>query len=88
MIENNTWTYTKSLRLDRGGGYHSNNFKKFCDEHVIRKLYMTPYTLQQMRVAERKNMIILDMVCSMLKTKNMSKEFWVEVVQCVVYVKN
>jgi glutaredoxin len=39
-------------------------------------------------VAERHNKTILDIVYSMLKIKNMSKEFWVEVVQCTIYVQN
>jgi hypothetical protein len=39
-------------------------------------------------VAERKNRSILDMVRSMLKTKNMPKEFWAEAVQCAMYVQN
>jgi Integrase core domain/GAG-pre-integrase domain len=75
MIEKNTWTYIKSLRSDRGGEYLSNNFKKNYEEHGIRMFYTTPYTPQQNGVAERKNMTILDMVRSMLKTKNMPKEF-------------
>jgi transposase InsO family protein len=75
MIEKNTWTYIKSLRSYRGGEYLSNNFKNFCEEHGIRRFYTTPYTPQQNKVAERKNMTILDMVRSMLKMKNMSKEF-------------
>jgi transposase InsO family protein len=75
MIEKNTWTYIKSLRSYRGGEYLSNNFKNFCEEHGIRRFYTTPYTPQQNKMAERKNMTILDMVRSMLKMKNMSKEF-------------
>ena len=30
----------------------------------------------------------MDMVRSMLKTKNMPKEFWAEAVQCAVYTQN
>ena len=47
-----------------------------------------PYSPQQNGVAERKNRTILDMVRSMLKSKNMPKEFWAEAVQCAVYVQN
>jgi hypothetical protein len=39
-------------------------------------------------VAERNNRTILDIVRSMLKIKNMSKEFWAEIVQCAVYMQN
>jgi transposase InsO family protein len=88
MIEKNTGTYIKSLRSYRGGDYLSNNFKKFCEEHKIRRFYTTPYTPQQNGVAERKNRTIFDMIRSMLKTKNMPKEFWAEAMQCTVYVQN
>ncbi|GLT98425.1 hypothetical protein SLE2022_159300 [Rubroshorea leprosula] len=37
---------------------------------------------------ERKNRTILNMVRSMLKSKNMPKEFWVEAVACAVYLSN
>jgi hypothetical protein len=39
-------------------------------------------------VAERKNRTVLDMVRSMLKSKNMPKEFWAEAVKCAIYVQN
>jgi hypothetical protein len=35
-----------------------------------------------------KNRTILDMVRSMIKTKEMPKEFWAEAVQCAVYIHN
>jgi transposase InsO family protein len=88
MIEKNTVTYIKSLRSDRGGKYLSKNFKNFCEEHGIQRFYTTPYTPQQNGVVERKNKTILDMVHLMLKMKNIPKEFWVEAVQCAMYVQN
>jgi Domain of unknown function (DUF4219) len=39
-------------------------------------------------VVERKNWTMLDMVRSMLKSKNMPKEFWAEAVRCAVYLQN
>jgi transposase InsO family protein len=74
MVEKNTGTYIKSLRSNRDDEYLSNNVNNLCEKHGIRRFYTTPYTPQQNRVAERKNMIIVDMVHSMLKTKNMLKE--------------
>jgi hypothetical protein len=35
MVEKNTGTYIKSLRLNRGGEYLSNNFNFFYEEHGI-----------------------------------------------------
>jgi hypothetical protein len=47
-----------------------------------------PYTPQQNGVIKRKNRTILDMVRSMIKTKEMPKEFWAEPVQCAVHIQN
>jgi transposase InsO family protein len=76
ILEENIGTYINSLKSDRNDEYLSNNLKIFCEEHEIRKFYTTPYTLHQNGVAERKNMIILDMVCSILMMKNMPNKFW------------
>ncbi|KAJ3701279.1 hypothetical protein LUZ61_004984 [Rhynchospora tenuis] len=73
---------------DRGGEYISKEFEYFCEEHGIRRFLTAPYSPQQNGVAERKNRTILDMVRSMLKSKNMPKEFWAEAVQCAVYFQN
>ena len=47
-----------------------------------------PRSPQQNSVAERKNITILDMARSMLKSKRLPKEFWAEVVACAVYLSN
>ncbi|KAJ3703208.1 hypothetical protein LUZ61_006913 [Rhynchospora tenuis] len=88
MVEKRTGHYIKALRSDRGGEYVSTAFTNFYDEHDIRRFLTAPYSPQQNGVAERKNRTILDMVRSMLKSKNMPKEFWAEAVQCAVYVQN
>ncbi|XP_019259247.1 PREDICTED: uncharacterized protein LOC109237395 [Nicotiana attenuata] len=47
-----------------------------------------PRLPQQNGVVERKNRIVLNMARSMLKSKNMPKEFWAEAVACAVYLSN
>jgi len=88
MIENETCTKIKAVRSDRGGEYTSAEFMRYCEELGIRRFLIASYSPQQNGVAERKNQTILNMVRAMLKGKNMSKEFWAEAVQCVVYVQN
>ena len=88
MVEKTTGNHIKALRSDRGGEYMSTIFTSFCDEQGIKRFLTSPYSPQQNGVAERKNRTILDMVWSMLKSKNMPKEFWAEAVQCAVYVQN
>ncbi|KAJ3691459.1 hypothetical protein LUZ61_020623 [Rhynchospora tenuis] len=88
LVEKLNGNYIKALRSDRGGEYISKKFEYFCEKHDIRRFLTASYSPQQNGVAERKNRTILDMVRSMLKSKNMLKEFWAEAVQCAVYLQN
>ncbi|KAJ4813156.1 polyprotein [Rhynchospora pubera] len=88
LVEKLNGNYIKAVRSDRGGEYISKEFEYFCEEHGIRRFLTAPYSPQQNGVAERKNRTILDMVRSMLKSKNMPKEYWAEAVQCAVYLQN
>ncbi|KAA0045581.1 copia-type polyprotein [Cucumis melo var. makuwa] len=47
-----------------------------------------PFTPQQNGVVERKNRTILNMARSMLKSKKIPKEFWVQVVEYAMYLSN
>lgn len=87
-VEKTIGLKVKALRSDRGGEYTSDLFKRFCEEERIRRFMTAPYSPQQNGVAERKNRSILDMVRSMLKSKDMPKEFWAEAVRCAVYLQN
>jgi transposase InsO family protein len=69
MVEKMTGKNIRSLRLDRGDEYLSNQFKSYYKNYGIRRFLAAPYTLQQNGVAERKNRTIPDMVRSMIKTK-------------------
>ena len=53
-----------------------------------RELCIFPNTPLQNGVVERKNRTGLDMARSMLKTKKIPKEFWVEAGDCAVYLLN
>lgn len=80
MVEKVTDRHIKVILSDRDGEYTSTNFMKYCEKKDIRRFLTTPYSPQQNGVSERKNQTILDMVHSMLKSKNMLKEFWAEAV--------
>ena len=47
-----------------------------------------PYNPQHNSVAERMNMTILNMVCSMMFFNNVKLMFWVDEALCDVYIKN
>ena len=78
----------KTLRLDRGGEFTSNEFSKYCLEHGIKRQLTTPYSPQQNGVVERKNMTVISMVQAMLKAKDLPRELWGEAVSTVVYILN
>ncbi|XP_019242635.1 PREDICTED: uncharacterized protein LOC109222773, partial [Nicotiana attenuata] len=82
MVEKQSGYQIKSLRSDNGGEFTSNEFKVFCEKNGVRHFLTVPRSPQQNGVVERKNRTILNMVRSMLKSKNMPKEFWAEAVAC------
>ena len=88
MVEKETNKHIKAVWSDRGGEFTSTEFMEYCEEHDIRRFLTASYSPQQNGVAERKNRTILCMVRSMLKSKNMPKEFWAEAVQCAIYIQN
>jgi len=87
-VEKQSGNNIKTLRSDRGGEFTSTEFNNFCEENGIKRHLTAPYSPQQNGVAERKNRTIMDMVRSMLKSKNVSKELWAEAVACAVYTLN
>ncbi|KAL4384136.1 hypothetical protein GQ457_15G014370 [Hibiscus cannabinus] len=80
LVEKESGFEIKSLRSDRGGEFTSNKFNDFCKAKGIRRPLTVPRSPQQNGVAERKNKTILNMARSLLKAKNMPKEFWAEAV--------
>lgn len=88
MVEKQSRHFIKILRTNRGGEYTSKLFESFCKKHRIIHQFTTAYTPQQNEVAERKNRTILDMVISMVKGKHLPRTFWIEAVQCAVYLLN
>ncbi|KAE8681124.1 hypothetical protein F3Y22_tig00111342pilonHSYRG00188 [Hibiscus syriacus] len=87
-VERESGRKIKAMRSDRGGEFTSREFQEFCEANGIRRPMTVPRSPQQNGVAERKNRTILDMARSMLKSKKLPKEFWVEAVSCAVYLSN
>ena len=87
-VEKHSGFNLKTLRSDRGGEFTSNEFDKFCKIHGVKRQLTASYTPQQNGIAERKNRTIFEMARSMLKAKNLPKNFWAEAVACAVFVLN
>lgn len=63
-------------------------FDKFCENIRLEKQLMVGYTPQQNGVAERKNMIVVEMARSMLHDKMIPYHFLGEAVCTTVYILN
>lgn len=59
------------LRSDRDDEFLSAAFSKMCEQEGITQYYTAPYTLQQNGVVEHRNWSIMEMACSLLKSKSM-----------------
>jgi len=76
------------LRTDRGGEFNSNEFEEFFKAQGISRQLTAAYTPQQNRVAERKNITIMNAVRSILADKKVPKVFCPEAVNWCVHVQN
>ena len=78
----------KALRTDHDGEFTSKLFNDFCEAYGIWQFLIVLRWAQQNGVMKRKNRTIFDMIHSILKRKNIPKEFWAEDMACVVYWSN
>ncbi|MCH80374.1 copia-type polyprotein, partial [Trifolium medium] len=88
MVEKESNCMIQTLRTDRGGEYTSNAFNEFCNSQGIKRQLTAAYTPQQNGVSERKNRTLLNIVRSMLSSRNVPKRFWPEAVKWATYVMN
>jgi len=74
-IEKEIGTSIRGLRTDRGGEFTSNEFFKFYATNDIHHQLTAAYTPQQNGVVERKNRTIMNMVRSLLTSRQVPKTF-------------
>jgi transposase InsO family protein len=74
-IEKEIGTSIRGLRTDRGREFTSNEFFEFCATNGIYCQLTATYTPQQNGVAERKNCTIMNMVRSLLTSRQVPKTF-------------
>lgn len=70
----------KILRTDGGGEFTSGDFEAFRRDQGIVHEVTAPYTLEHNGIAERRNKTLLNMVRSMLKSKELPHSFLGEAV--------
>src|SRR5207253_275983 len=78
----------KALRSDNGGEYTSQAFAKFSWECSILYEKTTPYSLEQNRVSERANHILVGRAKVMILDHPLPDEVWAEAIHTAVYLKN
>ena len=88
MSENQTSEKLKSLWLDNWGEYKFEEFVKFCQEHGIRREYMTPYSLQQNGIAKWMNRKIQEQIVAMLHHSGFLDGFWAEALITAMHIIN
>ena len=70
------------------GEYTSKLFKEYCTHEGIIHEYSIPYTLQQNRMAERRNMTLMDMVRSMISHAELPLYLSGEALNMAQYILN
>ena len=88
QVENISGHRVKTLQTHRGGEFLSEEFRKLCEETGIVHHLTAPYTPQQKSVMERRNMTVMGMARSLLKSMKVPSRFWGEVVRHAVYLLN
>lgn len=71
-----------------GGEFLSNSFTVLLQEAAIKRELTAPYSSQQNVVVERRNRIVIKMERSLLTTKHLLKDYWVEPTNTTVYLLN
>ena len=88
FIENQTNQKLKCFRSDGGGKFINMPFKTFCAEASIIMEQTVPYSPVQNGIVEHVNRTLLEHVCTMIFSKNISKTLWLEAIAYACYIKN
>ncbi len=88
LVENQTCMKIKTLRFDNGGEFVPKKFDNLLHECGIQRQISALYTPQENGVAERANRTIMECARNMIHARGLDLEFWAEVVNTTVYIKN
>jgi transposase InsO family protein len=87
-VKNEIGHKIKVLRFDNGGEFVFKKFDAFLAERGIQRQRSAPYSPQQNGAAKCANRTIMECATSMILTQGLGLEFWGEVVNTAVYIKN
>nr|GEX63524.1 hypothetical protein [Tanacetum cinerariifolium] len=87
-IENLVNKKVKIIRCDNGTKFKNRVMNEFCKEKGIKREYSMARTPEQNRVAERRNMTLIEAKRTMLADSKLPTTFWAKVVNTACYVQN
>nr|GEZ89845.1 putative ribonuclease H-like domain-containing protein [Tanacetum cinerariifolium] len=88
LIENQLNKKVKAMRCDNGTEFKNAYIIEFCGSKGIKREYSNAKTLQQNKVAERKNKTLIEAARTMLADSKLPTMFWTEAVRTACYVLN
>ena len=88
LVENETGSRIKCPGSDNGGEFTSDEFNKYCEEHVIKRQFSVARTPHQNGVDERKNNIVMEMARTMLNESKLNDKFWGHAIHIAVHILN
>ncbi|GJU39747.1 putative ribonuclease H-like domain-containing protein, partial [Tanacetum coccineum] len=87
-IENQINHRVKIIRCDNGTEFKNKEMNQFYEMKGIKREFSVARTLQQNRVAERKNRTLIEAAKTMLADSKLLTTFWAEAVNTACYVQN
>ncbi|GJT31038.1 ribonuclease H-like domain-containing protein [Tanacetum coccineum] len=87
-IENLIDLRVKVIRCDNGTEFKNRVINQLCKMKCIKREFSVARTLQQIRVAERKNKTLIEATRTMLADSKLPTTFWAEAVNTACYVQN
>ncbi|GJT15966.1 ribonuclease H-like domain-containing protein, partial [Tanacetum coccineum] len=87
-IENQLNHKVKIIRSDNGTEFKNQDLNQFCNSKGIKREYSNARTPKQNRVAERKNMTLIEAARTMLAYSLLPIPFWAEAINTACYVQN
>ncbi|GJV98029.1 putative ribonuclease H-like domain-containing protein [Tanacetum coccineum] len=88
FVENQLTKKVKAIRCDNGTEFKNSNLIELCGSKGIKRDYSVARTPQQNRVAERKNITLIEATRTMLADSKLPTMFWTEAVSTACYVLN
>nr|GEY06975.1 putative ribonuclease H-like domain-containing protein [Tanacetum cinerariifolium] len=88
IVENQLNKKVKAMRCDNGTEFKNAHIIELCGSKRIKREYNNARTLQQNRVAERKNRSLIEAARTMLADSKLPTMFWTKAVRTACYVLN